>query len=82
MMIPNFPSFSPNTTYALKNLTAQEAHSCLKQKAKDQWHDISMAFRAFDKDGNSIVTKEELKSVLHRFNIAIDKDEFKKLWRM
>ncbi|XP_065054660.1 EF-hand calcium-binding domain-containing protein 6-like, partial [Rhopilema esculentum] len=77
-----FSHQSPNVTYSPRDLTAQEAHACLKEKANDQWHDISAAFRAFDKDGNSIVTKEELKTVLHRFNISIDQQEFKKLWRL
>ena len=79
---PLLTLFSPNTTYALKNLTAEEAHVCLQEKAKDRWHSVSTAFRSFDKDNNSIVTKGELKTVLHRFNIAISKGEFNRLWQM
>ncbi len=66
----------------MPNLTAKEASRCLKEKATDQWHDISTAFRAFDKDGNCIVTKEELRAILHRFNISVSPQEFGKLWKM
>eukprot|EP00794_Sanderia_malayensis_P021385 gene21385-23472_t len=77
-----FSDQNVNSTPALPSLSAKEANTCLKKKATDQWHDISTAFRAFDKDGNSIVTKAELRSILHRFNIFVDLKEFRKLWRM
>ena len=74
--------FSLNTTFGMKDLTAQEAFACLQQKANDQWRDVSAAFLAFDKDGNSVVSKDELRGILNRFNIAVGKEEFKKLWEM
>ena len=69
-------------TKDVRNFTADEVHHFLREKAADQWRDIAAAFRAFDKDGNSVVTKKELKKVLHRFNLPIGKEEFNKLWKM
>jgi len=77
-----FANQNPKKAHILRNLTAQEAHTCLSQKTTDQWRDVSAAFRSFDKDGNSVVTKKELRTILSRFNIQISKEEFKKLWLM
>lgn len=52
----------------------------MKEKATQQWEDISKAFRNFDEDGNGVVTKKELKKILYRYQLALTQDEFDKLW--
>ena len=61
-------------------LTAEQADQIIKRKAWEHNEDLSKAFLAFDRDGNGIVTKKELRKVLYQFQIPLNKEEFKKLW--
>lgn len=74
----SFSSF--NETQDMNYLTAEQADQIIKRKAWEQNEDLSKAFLAFDRDGNGIVTKKELKKVLYQFQIPVNKEEFKKLW--
>lgn len=72
--------FSFNETQDMNYLTAEQADQIIKRKAWEQNEDLSKAFLAFDRDGNGIVTKKELRKVLNQFQIPLNKEEFKKLW--
>ena len=72
--------FSFNETQDMNYLSAEQADQIIKRKAWEQNEDLSKAFLAFDRDGNGIVTKKELRKVLYQFQIPLNKDEFKKLW--
>ena len=72
--------FSFNETQDMNYLTAEQADQIIKRKAWEQNEDLSKAFLAFDRDGNGIVTKKELRKVLYQFQIPLNKEEFKKLW--
>lgn len=61
-------------------MTAEQADELIKRKAWEQNEDVAKAFLAFDDDGNGIVTKKELGKVLYKYQIPVNKDEFKKLW--
>ena len=61
-------------------VTAEQADEIIKTKATQQWDDISRAFRNFDEDGNGIVTKNELKNILYRYQLSLTQEEFDKLW--
>ena len=61
-------------------VSAEQADEMIKTKATQQWDEISRAFRNFDEDGNGIVTKKELKSILYRFQLSLTQQEFDKLW--
>ncbi|KAK3701543.1 hypothetical protein QZH41_020531 [Actinostola sp. cb2023] len=69
-----------NETKDLQYLDADYADRLLKRKALEQIEDITKAFLAFDQDGNGVVTKKELRKVLYKYQIALTKEEFKKLW--
>ena len=64
----------------MQYLSADEADRIIKRKAAEQMDDITKAFLSFDRDGNGIVTKKELRKVLYRYQIPLTKEEFKKLW--
>lgn len=72
--------FSFNETQDLNYLSAEQADVIIRRKAWEQNVDLSKAFLAFDRDGNGIVTKKELRKVLYHFQIPVSKEEFKKLW--
>lgn len=61
-------------------MTAEQADDVIKRKAWEQNADVAKAFLAFDRDGNGIVTKKELRKVLYKYQIPLNKEEFKKLW--
>ena len=61
-------------------VTAEQADEIIKTKATQQWDDISRAFRNFDEDGNGIVTKNELKNILYRYQLSLAQEDFDKLW--
>lgn len=70
----------PKTVCDVGRVTAEQADEILKIKATQQWEDITRAFRTFDNDGNGIVTKKELKNMLHRYQLYMNEEEFDKLW--
>lgn len=61
-------------------MSAEQADVIIRRKAWEQNADLSKAFLAFDRDGNGVVTKKELRKVLYHFQIPVSKEEFKKLW--
>lgn len=75
-----YSTHSFNETQDLAYLTAEQADNAIKRKAWEQNEDVAKAFLAFDRDGNGIVTKKELRKVLYKYQIPLDKEEFKKLW--
>ncbi|XP_020616607.1 EF-hand calcium-binding domain-containing protein 6-like [Orbicella faveolata] len=75
-----YSTHSFNETQDMNYLTAEQADQIIRRKAWEQNEDLSKAFLAFDRDGNGIVTKKELKKVLYQFQIPLNKEEFKKLW--
>jgi len=75
-----YSTHSFNETQDLNYLTAEQADDVIKRKAWEQNADVAKAFLAFDRDGNGIVTKKELRKVLYKYQIPLNKDEFKKLW--
>lgn len=76
----SYLSLSFNETQDLTYLTAVQADDVIKRKAWEQNEDLAKAFLAFDRDGNGIVTKKELRKVLYKYQIPLNKEEFKKLW--
>lgn len=75
-----YSNHSFNETQDLNYLSAEQADVIIRRKAWEQNADLSKAFLAFDRDGNGIVTKKELRKVLYHFQIPVNKEEFKKLW--
>lgn len=75
-----YSTHSFNETQDLTYLTAAQADDVIKRKAWEQNEDLAKAFLAFDHDGNGIVTKKELRKVLYKYQIPLNKEEFKKLW--
>lgn len=69
-----------NETTDMNYLSAEEADQIIKRKTLEQMNDVAKAFLTFDSDGNGVVTKKELRKVLYRFQIPMNKAEFKKLW--
>lgn len=75
-----YSNHSFNETQDLNYLTAEQADDVIKRKAWEQNEDVAKAFLAFDRDGNGIVSKKELRKVLYKYQIPLSKEEFKKLW--
>ena len=76
----SFPLLRFNETTDMNYLSAEVADQILRRKALEQMNDTAKAFLAFDRDGNGVVTKKELRKVLYRFQIPMEKSEFDKLW--
>ena len=75
-----FDCFSFKETRDMAYLSADDADRIIKQKAQQQMDNVAKAFLAFDRDGNGVVTKKEMRKVLYRFQIPMEKEEFNKLW--
>ncbi|PFX18293.1 EF-hand calcium-binding domain-containing protein 6 [Stylophora pistillata] len=75
-----YSNHSFNEAQDLNYLSAEQADVIIRRKAWEHNQDLSKAFLAFDRDGNGIVTKKELRKVLYHFQIPVNKEEFKKLW--
>uniref|UniRef100_UPI00089DAA5E EF-hand calcium-binding domain-containing protein 6-like n=1 Tax=Ciona intestinalis TaxID=7719 RepID=UPI00089DAA5E len=69
-----------NRPRSATELAADQVHQCLCLKAEQAWSDLAKAFQNFDADGNGIIKKKELRSVLFRFILPISHAEFNKLW--
>ena len=69
-----------NETQDLNYMTAEQADEVIKRKAWEQNEDVAKAFLTFDRDGNGIVSKKELRKVLYKYQIPLNKEEFNKLW--
>ena len=62
-------------------MSADDADRIIKQKAQEQMDSVAKAFLTFDQDGNGVVTKKEMRKVLYRFQIPMEKEAFNKLWK-
>ena len=75
-----FLTCSINEPQDLNHMTAEQADEDIKRKAWGQNEDVAKAFLTFDRDGNGIVSKKELRKVLYKYQIPLNKEEFTKLW--
>lgn len=75
-----YSNHSFNETQDLNYMTAEQADEVIKRKAWEQNEDVAKAFLTFDRDGNGIVSKKELRKVLYKYQIPLNKEEFTKLW--
>ncbi|XP_029453350.1 EF-hand calcium-binding domain-containing protein 6 [Rhinatrema bivittatum] len=73
-------SFRPRPAKQSTELANDQAHYYLAVKARNRWHDIARTCHEFDSDGNAIMQKMDLRTVLYRFSIPITSAEFDKLW--
>ncbi|XP_076811807.1 EF-hand calcium-binding domain-containing protein 6-like [Clavelina lepadiformis] len=69
-----------NKTRSSAELAADKVHECLCMKAEQAWSDLAKAFQNFDADGNGIIKKKELRSILYRFILPMSNAQFQKLW--
>lgn len=69
-----------NKTRTAAEMAADQVHDYLCVKAEQSWSDLARAFKNFDVDGNGIIRKKELRSILYRFVLPISPVEFNKLW--
>nr|XP_033808962.1 EF-hand calcium-binding domain-containing protein 6 isoform X2 [Geotrypetes seraphini] len=73
-------SYRPRQAKESTELASEQAHYYLAIKARNRWHDLARTFREFDSDGNGIIMKKDLQTVLYRFAVPITSAEFDKLW--
>ena len=65
-----------------KPLTAEQVQSLLREKAHQQYKDVSRAFCALDKSGRGLVTRKAQKELLKDMMLMMSKEEFENLWNM
>nr|XP_039259918.1 EF-hand calcium-binding domain-containing protein 6-like [Styela clava] len=70
-----------NKTRTATELAAEQVHEYLCTKAEQAWSDLAKAFQNFDADGNGVIRKKELRSILYRFILPMSHAEFNKLWQ-
>lgn len=70
-----------NKTRNAAEMAADQVHEYLCTKAEQSWSDLARAFQNFDVDGNGIIRKKELRSILYRFILPMNQVEFDKLWQ-
>ncbi|KAM4037214.1 EF-hand calcium-binding domain-containing protein 6 isoform 1-T2 [Anomaloglossus baeobatrachus] len=73
--------YRPKQSQDCADLACEQAHYYLVTKAQGRWHDLAKTFCEIDSDGNGIIQKKDLRSVLYRFSLPITKNEFEKLWQ-
>ncbi|XP_030071278.1 EF-hand calcium-binding domain-containing protein 6 [Microcaecilia unicolor] len=73
-------SYRPRQAKQSTEFASDQAHYYLAVKARNRWHDLARTFREFDSDGNGIIQKKDLRTVLYRFAVPITSVEFDKLW--
>lgn len=77
-----FTKYVFNDSRPLNNVSAERAFRMLAEKVADQWLTLADAYRNFNRDLSDSIDKNELKTILHRFNIPVGGEEFERLWRM
>jgi Ca2+-binding EF-hand superfamily protein len=70
-----------NKTKPTPKLSVDEAHDAVVQKMHEIWHDLAKAFQAMKSSRNrSVIQKSELRLMLSKFMIQLDKEQFNRLW--
>eukprot|EP00063_Salmo_salar_P033741 XP_014008576.1 PREDICTED: EF-hand calcium-binding domain-containing protein 6 isoform X4 [Salmo salar] len=57
-----------------------QLHDHLVSNARHRWTDMSKVICRFDEDGQGLVFKKDLRSLLYTYDLPISPDEFEELW--
>lgn len=71
-----------NEGHAMPQLTAEEVHDILAEKVHQHYQDVARAFCHTDNRGRGVITRKEFKPLLTRFNVSMNADEFRRLWKL
>uniref|UniRef100_S4RH47 EF-hand domain-containing protein n=1 Tax=Petromyzon marinus TaxID=7757 RepID=S4RH47_PETMA len=61
-------------------MACEQAHQYLVSRARKSWKDVSQAFRDYDENGDRVVQKSELRTLLFRYMLPLTSHDFDSLW--
>ncbi|XP_062522286.1 EF-hand calcium-binding domain-containing protein 6-like [Corticium candelabrum] len=69
-----------NKALSPRSMSFSEVEHLIRMKIMDQWKTMAAAFRELDTNSDGCISQSELKSLLHRFGMAITDEQFQQFW--